>query len=88
MIRCVLLAACTLLVSCGEREPQTMTHSLVKETQHGSLRGAWADPSRDVQVFRGIPFAEPPVGELRWRPPAPLSSWTGTRSAETLADAC
>ncbi len=88
MIRCVLLAVCTLLVSCGEGEPQTMIHSLVKETQHGSLRGAWADPSRDVQVFRGIPFAQPPVGELRWRPPAPLTSWTGIKSAQTFADAC
>ena len=39
-------------------------------------------------MFRGIPFAKPPVGDLRWRPPAPLSSWTGTRSAETFADAC
>jgi hypothetical protein len=65
-----------------------MTHSLVKETQHGSLRGGWADATHDIQVFRGIPFAKPPVGDLRWRPPAPLSSWTGTRSAETFADAC
>ena len=65
-----------------------MTHDLVKETQNGSLRGAWADEARTVQVFRGIPFAQPPVGELRWRPPAALSSWTGIKSAETFASAC
>ena len=65
-----------------------MTESLVKETQNGSLRGAWADTARTIQVFRGVPFAQPPVRELRWRPPAPLAVWTGIKSAETFADAC
>ena len=64
-----------------------MTESLVKETQNGSLRGAWADTARTIQVFRGVPFAQPPVRELRWRPPAPLTSGRH-KSAETFADAC
>ena len=65
-----------------------MNDDLVIETQNGSLRGAWADTARTIQVFRGIPFAQPPVRELRWRPPAPLTPWTGIKSAETFADAC
>ncbi|MCX4765154.1 carboxylesterase family protein [Streptomyces sp. NBC_01275] len=35
----------------------------------------------DVAVFRGVPFAEPPVGELRWRPPRPAAAWDGERPA-------
>jgi para-nitrobenzyl esterase len=47
-------------------------------TSHGRLRGS---AEGDLAVFRGIPFAAPPVGERRWRPPAPAVPWEGTRDA-------
>ncbi|WP_257873900.1 carboxylesterase family protein [Hymenobacter sp. J193] len=34
-----------------------------------------------IHVFKGVPFAAPPVGELRWRAPQPAASWTGVRPA-------
>lgn len=46
----------------------------------GRLRGRWKARG-EVAVFRGVPFAKPPVGELRWKPPAPAESWTGVREA-------
>ena len=37
--------------------------------------------SPDVRVFKGIPFAAPPVGDLRWRAPKPAAHWDGVRKA-------
>ncbi|MCP5144079.1 MAG: carboxylesterase family protein [Gammaproteobacteria bacterium] len=43
---------------------------------------------RDMQVFRGIPYARPPVGDLRWQPPLPVAAWEGTRKATAFGPAC
>ncbi len=39
-------------------------------------------------VFRGIPFAAPPTGSLRWRAPAPVAPWQGVRADDPDAPAC
>jgi para-nitrobenzyl esterase len=41
-----------------------------------------------LSVFKGIAFAAPPVGALRWKAPAPVAPWTGTRKADSFANAC
>jgi para-nitrobenzyl esterase len=41
-----------------------------------------------VRVFKGIPFAQPPVGPLRWKPPVALPAWQGVRKAQTFGAAC
>jgi para-nitrobenzyl esterase len=51
---------------------------VVVEAPAGALRGRWAD---GVARFAGIPFAAPPVGEQRFRPPAPAPDWEGVRDA-------
>jgi para-nitrobenzyl esterase len=50
----------------------------IVETQYGRLQGVVGD---GVRVFKGIPYAEPPIGPLRWQPPQPVKPWTGTRDA-------
>jgi len=51
----------------------------------GTLEGV---DTAGVMVFRGIPYAAPPVGEFRWRPPQPPKSWTGVRPANQLGHNC
>jgi para-nitrobenzyl esterase len=55
--------------------------------QGGLVSGvAGKDPS--VLSFKGIPFAAPPVGNLRWRAPQPATPWQGVRKAEQYANSC
>ena len=44
--------------------------------------------SSGVRAFKGIPFAAPPVGELRWKQPQPVTPWKGVRKAEAFGDVC
>ena len=48
------------------------------QTQKGALRGRIED---GLHVFRGVPFAQPPIGDLRWRRPQPLGAWDGVQDA-------
>ncbi len=41
-----------------------------------------------VREYLGIPFAAPPVGELRWKPPQPVAPWQGVRAADRFSPAC
>ena len=45
-------------------------------------------PKDGVRSFKGIPFAQPPVGNLRWREPQPLENWTGVRNADQFGARC
>ena len=51
----------------------------------GSLEGT---VENGLTVYRGIPFAAPPVGELRWKGPQPAASWQGVRKADHFATGC
>lgn len=63
-----------------------MTFEAVEaKTSHGRVRGVRID---GVAVFRGVPYAAPPVGELRFRPPQPLQPWQEVRDAVDQPNAC
>ena len=53
--------------------------------EQGQLQGT---KEEGLTVFRGVPFATPPVGELRWRPPQPVAKWEGLRPADKFAPQC
>jgi para-nitrobenzyl esterase len=73
---CIFVAA-TLLVSAAVAQQV--------RTESGTVSGIRAD---GLTVYKGIPFAAPPVGDLRWRPPVHAEAWTGTRKADAFAPAC
>jgi para-nitrobenzyl esterase len=50
------------------------------KTENGYISGLVAgEPGKEVHVYRGIPYAAPPIGHLRWKPPQPVTPWSGTR---------
>ncbi|MES2830384.1 MAG: carboxylesterase/lipase family protein [Pseudomonadota bacterium] len=55
------------------------------ETAQGTVQGRLVD---GIAIFRGIPFAAPPVDALRWREPQPAEKWTGVRPANTAGPSC
>jgi para-nitrobenzyl esterase len=81
----VLLTLCA--ISCGT------TRSQMNSTPHvtidsGSVSGAHFGPSPQEVMFLGIPYAAPPTGDRRWKPPDPVASWKGIRKADAFAPAC
>jgi para-nitrobenzyl esterase len=57
------------------------------KTASGLVQAA-PDSSAALRVFRGIPYAAPPVGDLRWKAPQPVKSWPGVRPADTFGPRC
>ena len=64
--------------------PPSANGPIVKVRQ-GETQGLVAD---GVAVFKGLPFAAPPVGDLRWRVPQPAAKWSGVRAANTFSSTC
>lgn len=48
----------------------------------GQIQGVLADDHQDVYVYRGIPYAAPPIGDLRWKAPQPVVAWEGVKIAD------
>ena len=88
----VLVIAVAAAACGGSGEPGADGPGLIVETASGRVEGAAVDdgrgPAGDVLVFRGIPYAAPPVGDLRWRPPQPPSAWEGVRGAHQSGAPC
>ena len=79
-----LVMTCEVLVTgCAQLPGDTAAPLTTIET--GQLRGARVD---GVLAFRGVPYAQPPVGALRWRAPQPAAVWDGVRSATDYGASC
>lgn len=61
--------------------------AVIVKTEQGIVEG-YTSANKAVNIFMGIPFAQPPTGKLRWRPPEPPSAWSGVLNATTASPAC
>ncbi|WNO52689.1 carboxylesterase/lipase family protein [Stakelama saccharophila] len=57
----------------------------VVEAPAGTVQGI---ESGDLRIFKGLPYALPPIGDARWRPPRPMPAWGGVRDAASFGPAC
>ena len=81
MLRCMttFFAALAVLASVAVAQSESV------RVDGGLISGAEQDGARS---YKGIPFAAPPVGERRWKAPAPVGSWDGVRACESFGPIC
>lgn len=72
----VFATVAVLALSCS--------HNNVLVSVEGGLVQGVESEAKDITVFKGIPYAAPPVGELRWREPQPVVPWDGIKVADTF----
>ena len=75
--------ACLALLATAQA--RVAPASLTARVDGGTIRGAI---ERGVIAFKGIPYAAPPIGSLRWAPPQPVQPWTGVRLARRFGPDC
>jgi len=86
ILSCALAASMSAtLVACGDDDEPAAPQGPLVTTTSGAVRG---NDGTTSQSFLGIPYAAPPVGALRWAPPAAVTAWTGEREAKQFAAHC
>ena len=60
---------------------------LIVKTDDGKVQGAMTS-TPDIRTFKGIPYAAPPVGDLRWREPQPAAKWSGVKQTTEFGSRC
>jgi para-nitrobenzyl esterase len=85
MVTRVLLCSLTVMAALGIGTAASLQTASLVRVDSGELQGV---VDAGVVSFKGIPFAAPPVGDLRWRPPQPAARWTGVRQAAEFGADC
>ena len=76
----ILALACIFMYGCAQKNP-------VLCITGGQIQGVESEDG-EVLIYRGVPYAAPPVGELRWKTPQPVIPWEGVKVADTFGSIC
>ncbi|MDQ0457313.1 carboxylesterase/lipase family protein [Rhizobium paknamense] len=82
---CVSIVSALLLLSSPASAEDDGETTLKVQTPNGVIEGS---QTRDLLEFKGIAYAQPPVGPLRWQPPQPPALWHGVKQARQFGAAC
>ena len=80
----IMAMTAALLTACGTQQSKDVNPVLTVEG--GQIQGVLTD-STQVMVYKGIPYAAPPVGNLRWQKPQPVVAWEGVKVMDTFSAA-
>lgn len=88
--RCLAVWSIGIACSAGSllAVGQARVPSLRVKTEAGIVEGSKPSPGSTVRAFKGIPYAAPPVGDLRWKEPQPPVAWNGVRPAQQFGARC
>lgn len=82
MSSCGMLAGCLVDSNGGDPLPET------RSTAYGQIQGVNDSAGSGTYFWKGIPFAKPPVGALRWKAPVEPDAWSGMLATRTFGNAC
>ena len=88
MTRFSLLIACAALAWQASVPAQAASSAMERQTRFGPVLGVDDSAASGTHSWKGVPFAKPPVGELRWKAPLDPEAWTAPRPAQQFGNAC
>jgi para-nitrobenzyl esterase len=81
IITCLVLTGISVLLFSFIRQNDSGNKGNIIQIENGWISGVKSETS-DVFSFKGIPFAAPPVGGLRWKAPQPVTPWKGLKKCD------
>jgi para-nitrobenzyl esterase len=87
MNRAFFVILCIAFADLAAAAPAASADVLTVQTKAGPMRGMLSEDGK-TRIFRGVPFAAPPVGALRWKEPQPVEAWTIARDATHFSQRC
>jgi carboxylesterase type B len=94
IVTTILVVVFVILPREHHNDGSSSPYELAVNTTYGDVLGfyynftAWNEEVTTVKAWRGVPFAAPPVGDLRWKAPQPPQSWTGALNCTEFKDFC